>query len=177
MLWTREETTSIVSGRGGKIQEKIDFFSRRDSGTCISVLLLRRKCDLPLSVPHEVLSTKDYSHINTTVVEYPCPVLLHPTTSLLVDEVIFKVKDYGVVGCYAYIHFWDTCMCGFVVCSLENDDSFSNFKKIEWNSVRFVFQFFALIILDFSRKLWNFQPLFGTTRFSGSYFLSSYWKQ
>lgn len=61
--------------------------------------------DSPFSLLHQRLTSENHQHVNAAVVEDIGPVADHPPPRVLVNEIIFKVEDVGVIWDNFHIHF------------------------------------------------------------------------
>lgn len=69
----------------------------------IKIFNTKKSDDLPWPILHIILSTKDHQHISTTIIEHPCPIFYHPNSSVLMYELIFKVKNIWIIRCYFHV--------------------------------------------------------------------------
>lgn len=70
---------------------------------------------LPWSTLHEILAAKDDQHVDAAIVKDISPIPDHPFACVLVNKVVFKVKDISVVWCNFDVHHIDCWLVGWLM--------------------------------------------------------------
>lgn len=93
--------------------------------------------NLPRSILHPELSTKNNKHINTTIIKYPCPIFYHPFARILMYEFIFEIENVRII--WRHFHFINLIWFYFIIlymllvnCSMWFDACICSYPSRWW---------------------------------------------